>query len=109
MKGCDFAVVDENVFIHYRECTAMIPAGFRFDGASIPRWAWSILGLHPWHPRVRRAALYHDFMYSKGYKKTADKGFKSLLKEDGCNQFQYMACYIAVRLFGRKYVKKKRG
>ena len=43
---------------------AVIPKGFLFDGASIPRWAWSLLnaqqrGLHD------PAALVHDYMYVK--------------------------------------------
>lgn len=107
-RRSDAATVSAPIIITYRDHSACIPSGFRFDGASIPRICWTILGLHPWHPRVRRAALYHDYMYSRGHKTIADKGFKSLLKEDGCNTFQYMACYWAVRLFGGRHVNKRR-
>ena len=100
----DFGKLARTEIIHYRDVSVVIPEGFRFDGASIPRICWTILGLHPWHDRVRRAALLHDYLYRKGRKVLADKGFKSILKEDGCTRFQYMACYWAVRLFGARHV-----
>jgi hypothetical protein len=100
----DSAMLHQRCIIHYRMHTVLIPAGFRFDGASIPRICWTILGLHPWHPKVRKAALFHDYLYSKGYKVLADKGFKSLLKAAGCSKFQYFCCYWAVRLFGSRHV-----
>jgi hypothetical protein len=36
------------------------PAGFVFDGASIPRWAWAITG-GPLDGAYRRAACIHDY------------------------------------------------
>jgi hypothetical protein len=103
-KTSDHAILEKRVIIHYRDNSVVVPAGFRFDGASIPRICWTVLGLHPWHPRVRKAALFHDYLYSKGLKVLADKGFKSLLKDAGCNKFQYFCCYWAVRLFGGRHV-----
>ena len=39
-----------------------VPAGSRYDGASIPRWLWSITGIRP--DGVHRAGtLVHDFIY----------------------------------------------
>lgn len=102
----DYAILKQTEFISYRGTCYQVPKGFMYNGANIPRLVWTLLGLHPWHPKVIRAALFHDFMYDKGFKDIADKGFKSLLKLDGCNCFQYMACYLAVRLFGGRYVKK---
>lgn len=99
-RGGKYATTLEEECIDYRGILWVIPIGFRFDGASIPWWAWSLTKLHPWHERVRRAAKWHDYLYSKGFKVLADKMFKSLLKEDGCNKYQYMVCYWAVRLFG---------
>lgn len=42
-----------------------VPAGFKTDGASIPRWLWPVCG-HPLQaPRVV-AAVVHDFLYGGG-------------------------------------------
>ena len=102
----DHAILKQTEYISYRGTTYKVPTGFVYNGANIPRLFWTLLGLHPWHPKVIRAALFHDYMYDKGLKVIGDKGFKSLLKLDGCNWFQYMACYWAVRLFGGRHVKK---
>jgi hypothetical protein len=102
----DFAVLQECEIISFRNEAFCVPKGFLFNGANIPSICWTILRLHPWHPRLLRAALLHDYLYSKGRKVKADKAFKSMLKADGCNKFQYMACYWAVRLFGGRFVNK---
>jgi len=102
----DHAILKQTEYISYRGHCYAIPKGFLYNGANIPRWFWTLPGLHPWHPRVIRAALFHDYLYSRGVKDVADKGFKSLLKLDGCNRFQYMACYLAVRLFGGRHVNR---
>jgi hypothetical protein len=39
-----------------------IPAGYEYDGASIPRIFWSIIG-SPFEPRLQAAALAHDWIY----------------------------------------------
>lgn len=39
-----------------------IPSGFQFDGASMPSWTWSLLGLDPFG-RICAAALPHDLLY----------------------------------------------
>ena len=104
--SCDMTLLQKDEYIAYRGHTYIVPKDFLYNGANIPRLFWTILGLHPWHPKVIRAALLHDYLYSKGLKMIADKAFKSLLKLDGCNQIQYMACYLAVRLFGGRFVNK---
>jgi len=40
----------------------IIPAGFQFDGASMPAWTWSLLRLDPFG-RICAAALPHDLLY----------------------------------------------
>ena len=39
-----------------------VRAGFDFDGASIPRWAWSIIG-DPLALDILIAALFHDILF----------------------------------------------
>ena len=41
----------------------LVKEGFVFDGASIPRWLWSIIG-NPFDPNWCAAALIHDALYS---------------------------------------------
>lgn len=43
----------------------VIPAGFRFDGASVPRLAWSLTGILP-DGLIRAAAMLHDWLYQHG-------------------------------------------
>ena len=62
-----------------------VPAGFIFDGASIPRFAWSVLGVTPYDPKVIAAAVVHDWMYNAKVKskKDADAIFYYIMKHQG--------------------------
>ena len=78
-----------------------IPAGFEWNGASIPPVFWSLLWLTPYHYKVRRAGLIHDYLYegtSSRYE--ADKLFRKALKEDGLDIVRRSLMYFAVRAFG---------
>jgi len=44
----------------------IIPRGFICDGASIPRWAWTIIG-SPLTGVYRNAAILHDWLYATEY------------------------------------------
>lgn len=104
-----------------------VPEGFVYDGASIPRFLWSIFGLSKDGPH-RAAALIHDWIYTFDgdlpdgsvcrifldenmnlkeldtidiwRRKDADKLFLKMLKETNLSRFQIYAMYYAVRLFG---------
>ena len=80
-----------------------IPAGYRFDGASVPRLCWTALGLPPHHPRVMRAALYHDHDYSRSANDGAaqDEQFRRLLVADGVKPHRARLMYWAVRAWRR--------
>jgi hypothetical protein len=39
-----------------------IPSGFRYDGASVPRFLWSVTGITP-DGLHRAATLIHDYLY----------------------------------------------
>lgn len=76
----------------------IVPAGFQFDGASIPRPFWPILS--PFDPRALRASLLHDFEYRRGPlvpRKFADVKFRRRLIEDGISRPVAWAMYLAVR------------
>lgn len=81
-----------------------IPKDFKTDGASIPRFLWRVLG-HPFEPKVARAAVVHDFLYSKECtlnidRKKADRVFKAILKQDGVNTIKRTLLYFGVRVGG---------
>jgi len=103
ISGANKARLESVYNIRYRGVLYEVPRGFVFDGASIPSPFWSVLFLHPFHHKVRRAGLIHDYLYTKGDKKLADSIFRSILKEDGCNVAQRQVMYWAVRIFGHAY------
>lgn len=78
-----------------------IGAGFKFDGASIPRALWRLCG-HPFTcPRVA-AALAHDWLYASHAvdRETADKIYRELQKQLGINIISRNVEYYTLRIFG---------
>lgn len=82
-----------------------VPAGFRTDGASIPRFLWRLCG-HPLQfPRVV-VALLHDFIYSGGGRDVcptraeADVVYRDFLVEIGWGKVKAGTEYCAIRIFG---------
>ena len=84
--------------------TLTIPEGFTFDNASVPRFAWPIIG-----PMELGAAapLVHDYLYRKkgvtlvGFfnRLEADKIFLSLMKSEGVKFWRRALGYWSVRAF----------
>lgn len=103
----------------------LVPAGFTYDGASVPRWLWSLSNLTP-DGDIRAAAAVHDLIYAYdgtlpfGYhvmwyasakrwvncfgngwsRKDADKLFLKIMKQAGIGETDRKRAYWAVRLFG---------
>lgn len=99
-----------------------IPAGFIYDGASVPQLVWTISGIIP-DGLIRAAALVHDYLYvyrgnvPRGtYQKLVDgewvdlqwgwtrrecdKMFCRIMRESGVERGKRRMAYRAVRLFG---------
>ena len=78
-----------------------IPAGFVFDGASIPFFAW-VLTYTPHHPIVMLAAMVHDYLYltHRTSREQADMIFKSLLLQNFCPVGKAQAMHTGVRVGG---------
>ena len=79
----------------------LVPTGFEFDGASVPRFFWRIVS--PFQPKVIRAACGHDYMYEHAIqnKKQADKKFKWALVRDGTSNWLVHSMYKSVVMFGK--------
>lgn len=91
-----------------------IPQGFVYDGASVPRFLWSIvgLGIDGLH---RAAALVHDYLYENqgrisgigayGFaftRKQSDVLFRDMMRRDKIANHRVWLAYKGVRLFGKK-------
>lgn len=92
----------------------IVPKGFTYDGASIPRICWSILGLYP-DGKLRGGATFHDWLYRSGGKilsisnlpyfftrKEADHILKLCLQKSGISIVKIFLVHSAVRIFGKK-------
>lgn len=110
-----------------------IQAGFVYDGASVPRVFWSLVGIHP-DGLMRAASLVHDYLYvykgnppmlkdgygafiegAKGIKhgailrmsrKQVDDLFLRMLKDSGLSWSKRNAAYLGVRAGGWVYWKQ---
>ncbi len=80
----------------------MIPKGYRFDGASIPRLLWSVIG-SPFEPDLMVAACVHDWYCehtadSYQSRVIGDAVFFFLLTEAGVAHWRRVLMYLGVRL-----------
>ena len=101
-KGNIYTLAEDlKVVWNGRELT--VPAGFRSDGASVPRFFWRWV-FPPGDSRALRAAFAHDFIYrthpEKWTKQMADLMFYDLLCEDGVPRFRAFRAYKGVEWFG---------
>ena len=74
---------------------------FDFDGASIPRALWSIVG-SPMTDGYQRAGCLHDALYASEYfdRKMCDELFLEAMISDGVSEAKAKMMYYAVRSFG---------
>jgi hypothetical protein len=74
---------------------------FIFDGASIPRIFWTLVG-SPFTGSYARAAFVHDILYLTELfdRKTCDWIFLELMQEYGCGWFKRNIIWSAVKSFG---------
>jgi hypothetical protein len=99
-----------------------IPAGFIYDGASVPRVLWSLSGLTP-DGLIRAASLVHDWIYvHKGEVLAMHKNIKYPLKltraqtdrifldhmaNSGMGWWERNTAFAAVRAYGWTQWKKE--
>jgi hypothetical protein len=92
----------------YTQAGITVPRGFIYDGASIPRFCWSLIGLGRFGD-ILGAATVHDWLYVhsgyvvEGYypKSKADRIFYDLMLLSDISKLQSKLAYWAVCLFGR--------
>jgi hypothetical protein len=78
----------------------VVPRGFVFDGASVPRAFWWFAS--PFTGNYTRGALIHDWLYCTELvsKKEADNIFYKIMLIDGVSRWKATAMYMAVKVFG---------
>ena len=88
----------------------LVMAGFRFDGCSIPRLLWRVVG-HPLQGDALPAGVIHDALYAskRVTRETADRVFHELLRRYGVNPVKAGAMFGAVRVFGCLPWMRRRG
>ena len=114
MKTLELEIVNENLFILSKDKTVeslgysiTVKKGFDFDGASIPKWLWSIYG-SPLNGNYVVASLIHDGLYAsqKVSKRVSDKIFLDIMKQSNVGYIKRTSMYLAVKLLGGKSWKE---
>lgn len=104
LQGEVYTLLEE---IRFGELT--VPAGFRSDGASVPRFFWRVV-FPPGDPKALRAAFLHDYIYAthpEGWsREEADELFLGVMVLDGVPSLRAYLAYLGVRLFGWKAWKE---
>jgi hypothetical protein len=80
------------------------PAGSVTDGASIPRYLWSVIG-GPFEGQYRNASILHDVAYEKHNRpwKDCDRMFYYAMRCSGVNAAQAKTMYYALFKFGHHW------
>ena len=110
MKELKVNIIKEDVFILLEDVVVeslgykiTVKKGFDFDGASIPKWLWSIYG-SPLNGNYVVASLIHDGLYAsqKVSKEISDKIFLDIMKQSKVGYMKRTSMYLAVKMFGGK-------
>jgi hypothetical protein len=84
----------------------LIPAliGLEFDGASIPVWAWPLIG-SPFTGKYRLAAVIHDTLCEIRDRPSAEAHwvFRECLRALGVGRLRARVMYLALMLGGSKW------
>ena len=80
------------------------PAGSVTDGASIPRYLWSLIG-GPFEGRYRNASILHDVAYEKHNRpwQDCDRMFYYAMRCSGVNAGEAKTMYYALFKFGHHW------
>lgn len=103
LKDLEFVDGYKVVLEEYRYKDIIIPEGFVFDGASIPKWLrWKF---DPFDERWIIAACIHDWLYYKRLKprKECDRILMEVMIKGGSPKMIAYEFYWAVRFWGESH------
>ena len=91
----------EDYTVYVKDYSITVKEGFIFDGASLPRVTWSLIGC-PFIGAYTIPALIHDALYASEIvsRKEADDIFLDLLEEYGVGYLKRYSMYWGVRAGG---------
>lgn len=120
LKSGSTKVVSVYPFVFHVKCkkhnvddVVVMPAGFVFDWASIPRFAWLLYP--PNYSEARRGAAAHDLIYALLYpyysKEFADDLLTAFMRLDRASKMSQWLFYWSVHYIGRGgwYFNQKQG
>jgi hypothetical protein len=101
LEGNQLRLLEDFSYLTDSNILITVTKGFVFDGASIPKFFWRVIG-HPFSSKYIRSALIHDILYMTEAmdRKVADKTFKEMLKHDRVESWKIPLMYNAVRVGG---------
>jgi Protein of unknown function (DUF1353) len=84
--------------------TWIAPAGSKVDGASIPRYLWSLMG-GPFEGKYRNASVLHDVSYDQHNRpwQDCDRMFYNAMRCSGVSATEAGTMYYALYKFGRHW------
>jgi hypothetical protein len=94
-------IVDGEITYRHDEYIITVKPGLPTDGASIPRWAWRVIG-GPFSGLYLGPALIHDALYAAEAmdRKKQDEIFLHAMKHVGVSGWKANVMYRAVRIGG---------
>ena len=89
-----------------------LPEGYSWDGATIPRVWWSIMG-HPLKQEFRLASLVHDWRCEHARtgaeRMVGDALFLECLEQAGLPRWRRIGMWVAVRVWSLFFWRRRRG
>lgn len=87
----------------YKHKVFKIPKDWVFDGASIPKIFWGVIG-KPTFKKFRIPAMVHDYLYGeRWHREMADAAFRDLLEDENVWTPRATIMWAAVRIGGHAY------
>ena len=102
--GRSMTLLNELTYTDPNGIVWIAPAGSQVDGASIPRYAWSIMG-GPFEGKYRNASVLHDVAYGQRKRpwQDCDRMFYNAMRCSGVSAVEAKTMYYALYRFGNHW------
>jgi hypothetical protein len=102
--GRGMELLENFLYVDPRRTNWVAPKGSVIDGASIPQWAWSIIG-GPYDQKYRNASVIHDVACQQKVRRWEDvhEAFYNAMRASGVGSLRARLMYAAVYHFGPRW------